>query len=43
MTAENSHIYFNQTKEKDSCNLLFVISVFLFMPTRPTTIFRDQL
>ena len=43
MTAENSHIYFNHTKEKDSCNLLTVISVFLFMPTRPTTIFRDQL
>ena len=51
MPAENSHIYLNQTKEKDSlltliyvfylCILLFVISVILFMPTRKTIIFTD--
>ena len=47
MPAENSHIYFNQTKEKKSLFALihvfsfFVISGMMFMPTRITTIFAD--
>ena len=49
MPAENSHIYFNQTKEKDSLLrlihviLMFIITIILFIPTRITTIFTDQL
>ena len=48
MSAENFHIYFNQTKKKKCLLILiheffFAISVILFMPKRITTIFTDQL
>ena len=48
MSAENSCIYFNQTKKKDCLLtlthvLFFAISVILFIPMRITTIFTDQM